>query len=187
MRKHPSEASLALFAGGELSRWQRWNVGRHVEDCEQCRSEIQEFSALREDAAAFAGLPAVPWERLAAEMKANIRLGLEAGECVTEHPAPRIALNARALAACASLAALLVASLWLERPVPPLKEIQPAEAAFLEASSVGIQVKEGEQAMILLNARHAQGVHYVASGSTMRARYVDADSGNVTINNVYVE
>jgi len=39
---------------------------------------------------------------------------------------------------------------------------------------------------MLLNSR-AHDVNVTASGGTMRARYVDADTGNVTINNVYVQ
>ena len=40
--------------------------------------------------------------------------------------------------------------------------------------------------MMLLNPR-ARTVDYQASGSAMGARYVDSDTGQVTINNVYVE
>src|ERR1700694_2046354 len=87
--KHPSEASLALFAGGDLGRLRRGNIERHMAACSECRHDISEFSALRTDAGVLAELPELSWDRLAAEMKANIRLGLEAGECVTEHTAPR--------------------------------------------------------------------------------------------------
>jgi hypothetical protein len=37
---------------------------------------------------------------------------------------------------------------------------------------------------MLLNTR-ARDVNYQATGSTMRARYVDAETGYVTVNNVY--
>ena len=180
---HPSEANLALFAGGELGSFQRWHVARHVAACGECRREVSEFSALRDGAAALSELPEVAWGSLTAEMKANIRLGLEAGECVTRRSLPRVIFSARALAACVSLAALLVVSLFLERPAPRAAEIATSEPV-LESSGSGIQVTEGDQAMMLLNTR-ARDVNYQATGSTMRARYVDAETGYVTVNNVY--
>src|SRR5579863_10382828 len=80
MRKHPSEANLALFAGGELNRWTRWNIERHVAVCDECRRDISDFSDLRTESTVLADLPEVAWDSMAGEMKANIRLGLEAGE-----------------------------------------------------------------------------------------------------------
>jgi hypothetical protein len=38
--------------------------------------------AARDNLVALNDLPAISWNRLAIEMKANIRLGLAAGECV---------------------------------------------------------------------------------------------------------
>jgi len=195
MSRHPSEASLALYAGGELSRWRRWRIERHVAVCAECRRDVSAFSALREDTRDLAELPEVSWEPMAAEMRANIRLGLEAGECVTPHPAAIVRLNWRALAACASLAALLVVSFLIERPARPVAALEPSEMAVLQTSGSGIQVTEGEQTMMLLNERaHGSGtkgdgkdVNYLATGSALRARYVDAETGYVTINNVYVQ
>jgi len=195
MSRHPSEASLALYAGGELSRWRRWRIERHVAVCAECRRDVSAFSALREDTRDLAELPEVSWEPMAAEMRANIRLGLEAGECVTPHPAAIVRLNWRALAACASLAALLVVSLLIERPARPVAALEPSEMAVLQTSGSGIQVTEGEQTMMLLNERaHGSGtkgdgkdVNYLATGSALRARYVDAETGYVTINNVYAQ
>ena len=91
MIKHPNESNLALFAGGELGSLRRWSIARHVAACAECRREVSEFSALRDEAAELSELPEVSWGSLTAEMKANIRLGLEAGECVTPRSLPRIA------------------------------------------------------------------------------------------------
>ena len=136
MTRHPSEASLALFAGGELGRWRRWKMERHLEDCAECRREVSEFSALRAGTAALNELPEVAWDRLAAEMRANIRVGLEAGECVTERPAARILIfSPRALAACVSLVALLAASVFLERPAPRVAETRTSEPVMSSNSS----------------------------------------------------
>ncbi|MBZ5595021.1 MAG: zf-HC2 domain-containing protein [Acidobacteriia bacterium] len=185
MVKHPSEADLALFSGGELGRWRRWRVERHAAECEECRRDISDFSALRMESAALASLPEVSWDQLAAEMKANIRLGLEAGECVDVHLAPRTVFSPRALAACLSLAALLVASVFLERPAPRVADLKPSEPV-LETSVAGIQFREGNQSIMLLN-RGARDINYMATGSAMRQSYVDAETGQVTVNNVYVQ
>jgi anti-sigma factor RsiW len=185
MATHPSEARLALFAGGELGRWRRWAVERHLAECAECRREVSDFSALRAGTAALNDLPEVAWDRLGAEMKANIRVGLEAGECVTEKPAPTFVFSPRALAACVSLVALLAASVFLERPAPRAAEVKLSEPV-LETTGAGIKVTDGQQSITLLN-QGGSDVHYTATGNAMRARYVDAKTGNVTINTEYVE
>jgi anti-sigma factor RsiW len=186
MSKHPSEATLALFTGGELGRLARWRVGHHLEQCADCRRQVAAFSELREEVQSAGEVPELDWNGLAAEMKANIRLGLEAGECVSGRSLPRMVFSVRALAACTSLAALLVVSLLLEQPTPRVEKVKASsDATVIEAASDGIQLKQGDQGLILKNGG-ARDVNYLATGATMRARYVDADTGQVTINNVYV-
>src|SRR5215831_4773166 len=80
--KHPSQATLALHAGGDLGPVARWFTERHVSHCERCREEVEAFQLTRQILPDLAEIPEIPWNRLAAEMKANIRLGLAAGECV---------------------------------------------------------------------------------------------------------
>jgi hypothetical protein len=187
--KHPDQASLALHAGGDLGWFARYRVERHVQQCDQCRAELDAFSATREIFTDLAEIPEVPWNRLAAEMKANIRLGLEAGECVRSGEVPLRDTpwftGARAAIALASIAALLVTGIVLERPAP---QIAYAEDFAVQATSDGIQVRHGGQSMRLMNPDDLgpnQRVMYStdAQGS-MRARYVDPDTGNVTINRV---
>ncbi|HUI78443.1 MAG TPA: hypothetical protein VLY24_11010 [Bryobacteraceae bacterium] len=185
MSRHPSEANLALLAGGELSRWRQWSVARHVAGCAECRREVAEFTGLREEVHVMAETPEVSWNSLAAEMRANIRLGLEAGECVTERPAVHGVFSLRAMVACGSLAMLLAVGFLIEQPAPRTTESKAAEAV-LETNGSGIQVTEGSQSMMLLNAS-SRDVQYQAGGSTMGARYVNSDTGQVTINNVYVQ
>src|ERR1051325_2686800 len=88
--KHPNEETLALHAGGDLGFFARRRVERHLSRCERCRDEIAAFGAVREVLPELAEIPEIPWNRLAAEMKANIRLGIAAGECVR---APEIPLR----------------------------------------------------------------------------------------------
>src|ERR1035438_5103753 len=80
--KHPNQAALALYAGGDLGFFARWRVERHLAKCEPCGEEVASFEATREIVTDLSEIPDIHWNGLAAEMKANIRLGLAAGECV---------------------------------------------------------------------------------------------------------
>jgi len=189
--KHPSEAMLALEAGGDLGMFARWRVGRHLARCERCRLEADAFRSLREIAPELREIPEISWNRLASEMKANIRLGLEAGRCVRPgdetdlDPAPRF-FGARALIAVASVFALMVTGLMLEHPAPNLAAARQ-EGVVVQRLAGGIQVRGGGQALRLLHG-NARDVYFsVGAQGSLRARYVDPDTGYVTINNVYAE
>jgi anti-sigma factor ChrR (cupin superfamily) len=73
--RHPDEFQLALFAGGDLGLWDRWQVGRHVSRCSTCESEVAALRASSEKVRE--ALPDLPkdlnWNRLAEEMTGNIR------------------------------------------------------------------------------------------------------------------
>jgi hypothetical protein len=189
--KHPNQATLALHAGGDLGFFARWKLERHLATCDRCRDELDAFAATREIMPELAEIPEVHWNRLAAEMRANIRLGLEAGECVRTGEPPlrerRIFTGARAAVALASVLALLVSGIVLEHPAPT---VVADEGIVFQATKDGIQVRRGGQALRLMNPDQLepQRVMYSpdAQGS-MRARYVDPETGNVTTNNVYAE
>lgn len=189
--KHLDQATLALHAGGDLGSFARWRADRHLAQCDLCRDEADAFAATREIVTDLAEIPEVPWNRLAAEMRANIRLGLEAGECVRSSDAPLrqtpLFNGARAAVAFASVVALLVTGIVLERPSPNLTAVAD-DSQVVQAMAGGIQVRRGAQALRLMNPDGLdpqQRVMYStdAQGS-MRARYVDPDTGNVTINRV---
>src|SRR6266542_2460831 len=80
--KHPSQEILALHAGGDLGWLAGWKTARHVAACEQCADDVAAFGDLREVLPELGEIPEIPWNRMAADMRANIRLGLAAGECV---------------------------------------------------------------------------------------------------------
>jgi len=92
---HPNESDLALYAGNDLSRFARLRVDWHLRTCGKCQQEVTEFSSQRAETLRNAPEPEVNWDRLAAEMKANIRLGLEAGNvslcrrCIGDTPPGR--------------------------------------------------------------------------------------------------
>ena len=191
--KHPNQATLALHAGGDLRYIARWRTERHLRRCESCREELEAFASTRRIAPDLAEIPEIHWSRLAAEMKANIRLGLAAGECV--RPGERALRDTplftgfRAMVALASIVALLVTGLMLEHPAPVTTAAD--DSMVVQATANGIQVRKGGQVLRLMNPDGLapdQHVLYApdAEGS-MRARYVDPKTGYVTINNVYVE
>jgi hypothetical protein len=85
--KHPAPVQIALFAGGDLGRWERWRMTRHVSRCAECRSEVQTLrdagSQLRDLCKSAPELPnGLNWNRLSDEMTGNIRVGLAAGEAI---------------------------------------------------------------------------------------------------------
>ena len=49
---HPTDATLALYAGDDLGLLARWRTERHVARCERCREEVDVYSDIRSGAAA---------------------------------------------------------------------------------------------------------------------------------------
>lgn len=93
MMRHPSETQIVLFAGRDLSRWERWRLARHIRHCSECRQQVQALhesrQQLRSLASETADLPAgLNWNRLAQEMTGNIRVGLAAGEAIAVFDRP---------------------------------------------------------------------------------------------------
>lgn len=186
--KHPGEEILALYAASDLPLWRQWATGWHVRRCGQCRAEVIEFRRTREELENEAGawMPAADWERLAAEMLANIRVGLAAGQCI-RGPAPerRRRPLVRAAAVAVPLIALTLAGFWLQ--LHRLRTAAPSweESILLEASSGGIELRQGDRVLIL---QHPEGKRVTHSGSvqgSLQAHWVDAETGQVTIQNVY--
>jgi len=190
---HPSELSLALLAGGDLGVWARWRVRLHLSGCESCRRELEQFEFSRERLrSAPEELPGdVNWAPLAAEMKANIHLGLAAGECV----GPVVARSARRrwhkavilAPVVVPVVALLLIGVWVGMPRPQGAKTAWVDGTLIEATSGGIELRQGDR---MLSLRHpdAGDVTYAADAKgTVRAGYVDAETGQVTIHNVYAQ
>jgi len=217
MKRHVKGTDLALYATGDLRPWHRAAVHLHVRQCESCREQVEEFRAdgrILRDAAA--GLPeGLDWASLSAEMTANIRVGLAAGECVN----PRVSKRARAARrfvpdawrplALASLvtvtlALVLVGGWWLN--VPPqetqalsraMRSVWHGRAALgaaaaergpvIEASSEGIELrKDGGALGVSQDSAKVMAVSVSTQGSAS-AHYVDQDTGQVTITSVYAQ
>ncbi len=185
--KHPSEATLALHAGGDLGPIARWRTERHLRQCETCQDEILAFQEVRRMVADLSAMPQLPWTRMSAEMQANIRLGLAAGECVREAPEAESAWKRvggfRIAMATASMAFLVCAGLLLEKPAPN-PTVAVNSQVVLRATKDGVQVSMGSE---LMDLKHdtVQNVSYSSSTrGSMEGMSVDKLTGDVTVTGV---
>ena len=187
--RHPNETDLALYAGGELGWFERRRVARHLSECVLCRREAEAFGAARSELAASAAeIPAeVNWGRLAAEMRANIHVGLAAGECVGSAEVETWPFFRRAAATVVPVALLLLAGWWLQSDRPHPAEMAAEEGVVLRATSEGIELREGGRLLSLQNHDSQDVTYTVSMQGAIRARYVDSETGQVTINHVYAQ
>ncbi|MDR3699487.1 MAG: hypothetical protein P4L56_07625 [Candidatus Sulfopaludibacter sp.] len=183
--RHPNQAALALHAGGDLGKFARWKLERHLAKCDVCTAEIAAYESTREMMGELAAVPELPWNRLAAEMKANIRLGLAAGECVrgmeTSMRGTRWLSGARMAVACAGIVVLIVTGVVLQRPEP-----QPVafSVPIVEAIDNGILMSAGGTSVGLMNHGVKRVSYLPNADGGMSASYVNA-SGYITVNTVY--
>ncbi len=184
--RHPNQAALALHAGGDLSAFARWRMVRHLAGCDRCRGEVAAFQALRNSTADLDKMPELPWQSLAAEMRANIRLGISAGECVrpTERRL-RPRFGWRPVAVVAGVVALVVAGVAIEYErflltVSPIGVPARIDNAFLQTTPDGI----GSQSLRLMY-RGARDVQLTASaGGSIEAHYTDPKTSYMTVSEV---
>jgi hypothetical protein len=188
--KHPEEGTLALYAGRELGWWGRFHLAHHLRRCERCARRVEEFHSLREFLGAAAGelLADVHWNALAMEMRANVRVGLAAGRCVAEREPDELRVPWRTPAL--ALPVLLVILLgWILQSLPPpprLAAVAGPAQVVIDGSQTGIGVEQNGRGFRLLHAR-AENVLVSVRGESVRSRYVDAETGQVTIGYVDAE
>jgi hypothetical protein len=207
-KQHPPEIDVALYATGDLALVTKVRTAVHVHRCGECSSRIATYRADRKavNTSALSMPSNVDWDRLAEEMTGNIRVGLAAGECVAPAPA-----RARGFLVnkpwqqglvYAGLTVLMMGAWWLNMPgsepgamrrigralwtgTPVAMLAEPG--AMVETSPLGVQVKENGSAMAVTTpGSQPIGVSVSLQGSA-RARYVDADTGQMTITTVYVQ
>lgn len=187
MKNHPPEKDLALHAGGDLPVGRRLAMAWHLRRCERCRGECERIRKARVAARDCAGLPpGLDWARLSAEMKANIRLGLEAGELASRGQ-ERVAAPAtewRTLAiVAASLAVVTVAGWILERGSEPAARVSEG-GILLRSTTDGLSVRWGESEAAIYGAGKAPLAAAVSWDGGARARFLDEETGQVTIYDV---
>ncbi|HEX4809338.1 MAG TPA: hypothetical protein VH325_10425 [Bryobacteraceae bacterium] len=200
-RDHPHIGELALWASRDLSWTGRLTLAPHIGGCAVCRQEVARFRAAREafrhdaQSQTLTGFEAIAdWPRLEREMLGNIAVGVAAGRCIDKVGRKRLKGWGGALAG-AGLAAMLVAGWMMNIPREQTEhlagsirrvlgmEVAQNTGTILQTTPDGILVQAQGASMTLLHP--ASAVVTVAGNSSVGARYVDADSGEVTITNVY--
>ena len=184
---HPVENDLALLAGGDAGRIRRFVLDRHVRKCADCRETVAEYRALRSELSE-PGLPDLNWNFLADDMRANIRLGLEAGACIRTAGAfkswtPRLSI------AFASLALLVVSGFLLRdiRRMPMHPNTVDAAATVLRSTGSAVEIRTGARSLALLNHHGNAANQTVSAQGDIETHYIDSETGSVIINNVYLQ
>jgi len=222
MKRHIAEADLALYVSGDLRLFRRAAVCFHIGRCKRCSRLTEAYRADRGRVKeVVAEMPAgVDWDRLAAEMTANIRVGLAAGECVAR-PRQRkpLTVSWRPAAIAAGAVALLSIAWLLNMPAGTTDELGRAMGAILRghgsvagpgfspsinpvlkpgvpadydrrpvlvANQLGIELRENNSVIGASQDARPVSVSVSVHGSAS-ARYVNADTGQMTITSVYVQ
>ena len=170
---HPAASRLELYACGDLGGLSAWRTQRHVRGCAECRGEVARLRRFWQSVDWSLDLPESHWKALAGEMRANIRVGLAAGQCVdtakTLRPG-RLPL----VAALASVLLVAAAGAWLHQGVAPIAA--PPQAAA-----------ERADVLDFVNGVPQASIRTVSASGEMRSRYVDRESDGVTIVDVYAK
>jgi anti-sigma factor RsiW len=213
MKQHLSETILALYATGDLDWRDRVAAAWHVRTCERCAGLAKSFREdvkFRKEAAEAMPLPA-NWDQLAEEMAANIRLGLSASECIRDVQ-PRVRVKAIGAARpnwfwkpAAGIAAAMafVVTVWVSTMPAEQSRVfarawdavvhgrtvaGEAPVMVFESSASGVELRKGSRTSVkFLVAGHKPDQFSANLDGSMRAQYVDEESGQVTVTNVYAE
>ena len=202
--RHPDEQQIAVYAGGDANWIERLSIRRHLGQCQSCRELADAYRRDRDVIRHEAGQlpPGLTWDRLAREMTANIRVGLAAGECVSGVRPSRYRVGWRPAFAAAGLVVVLLSGWYLNFPAEQRASLDRAIARVwnlpgrgntalagvsLEATRNGIQVSENGSALTMMHPGTTPAVVVVNTTGSLRARYVDDDTGQVTITNVYAQ
>ncbi len=210
--RHPALSTLALLSGGDLPLLAGLRTRWHLHSCPQCAREFEAFRSacteLRLDAAADS--PQTPdgepldfdpaWNALEAEMRANIRLGLTAGSLASgslEAGSMRDGSEAAAAddgqaaaqpyapwrwaAVCGALAFVLLAGWSLRSPAGI-----PAASAPVPETHLAEQAGQGARIQLLVPVADVSRTETDFDGST-RSRVIDSETGQVTLQQVYVQ
>jgi hypothetical protein len=204
MNRHVAETDLALYAARDLPFWRSALVRLHVRRCEECRSLVEALRADREELRRSADdLPEnLDWDQLSAEMTANIRVGLAAGECVTPRERKVVAISWRPAAIAAGLVVLLAGAWWLNIPPTDTETIGRAlhniatggraastpeeHGPVVGVSSNGVELVENGGRLGIEQSGLEPVMYSVSTQGSASARYID-EAGQVTITAAYVQ
>jgi hypothetical protein len=195
---HPDSKDIALYSTGDLPWTSQLRVRRHLSRCAECQSHVSGFRSsiaeLRREAAAETQ-PGPDWGRLEREMLGNIAVGVAAARCI-DNVGKRRFFSAGFVVAVGLI--LLFVAGWFTH-IPPEQNahlIASLRRAFggngsavsstvLQTTPEGIAVRNQGGTLTLLHPGSA--VVSLSGDSTVTARYVDENTGQVTIAKVYGE
>jgi hypothetical protein len=201
---HPSIEDLALFSRGDLNRIAGWRTARHVRHCAKCEDLCGRFRAAVEEVQRRASQQSLTgfeasanWGRLEREMVGNIKVGLAAAACI-EHVPHRTFHGWRGAAAVAGLSLVFVTGWWMNVPRRDTEKVvtairtaftppQSASGTILQTTSDGIAVRSQGAMLTLLHPSASDVTVSVNGTSSVGARYVDDETGQITITNVYAQ
>ena len=198
--EHPSLDLLSLYSSGDLPLLLRWRTGQHVHACAECEQQVLSLRAAKTEllrearGEVLTGFEAIAdWQTLENVMMGNIRVGVAASRCI-ENVGRGHRLGLR-FAWGAGMVALFMAG-WVarvpsedtQRIVTALRRAVGLEqtqfaGTVLRSTPDGISVKTQGGTLTILHPQSA--VVSMAGPASVTARYVDDDSGQVTITNVY--
>jgi len=200
MSQHPAPEMLALHARGDLPLLESLRLKAHLARCAECEHTVALFQSahteLKREASAqtLTAFEAIAnWDRLEREMLGNIVVGVAAARCIDKVGHKRRWLATFAFAA--GLTALFVGGWITHIPSQETRELTsklahfaglqlpPRPANFVRATPTGIAVRSDGVTLTIL---HPPGAVVAVSGkSSVEARYVDEDTGQLTITSVY--
>ena len=201
-QSHPRPEDLALASRGDLPLLRRWRVNWHVRRCPACEREVEQHHAVSstikrqaEAEALTSGENAIDWQRLEREMIGNIKVGIAAAQCIGEGSG-RVFHRWRVPALVVGLSLIFVAG-WLinvprddrDRVMTALRTVaghrHSAAGLILETNPHGVSVRFQGTSLTLLHPDSARATASFTSSSSVGVRYIDDETGQVTIANVY--
>jgi len=198
---HPANELLALYSRGDLSWNQRWSVRKHLQHCPPCGHQVGQFKSatavLRQEAKqeTLTGSEAIAnWSALAREMVGNIKVGLDAARCIervgrSHSTGWRVALTTGLLSVVLTVGWIMnipdAQRGHLEDSLRRIAGLYPPSAGgtVVQTTPHGIAVRSQGATLTLLNPSSAT-VSF-SGASAVGARYIDDETGQITITNVY--
>ena len=197
---HPTIGALSLYAGGDLSWAKQMRIKWHIKRCASCDRQVLRLGAARTElkreaeAQTLTGFEAIAdWSRLEREIVGNIAVGVAAARCIDHVGHGRVLLVRAAF--CIGLLGLFVAGwvthipreqsqhLWASLHGWMGTESSPSGGIVLRSSPNGIAVRAQGSTLTLMHPRSA--VISVSGATAVEARYIDEETGQVTITSVY--
>ena len=198
---HPNLETLALYSKGDLAWLTRWEIGRHVRTCPDCEEQVFRFRSVsaevkREaDGQILTAFEATTdWARLEREMIGNIAVGVAAARCIEKVGRGRIRI-VRGAWVTVALAILFLAGWFTNLPSEQRDHLTASirrsmgiegpqiAGTIVRTTPEGIAVRAQGATLTILHPPSA--VISLAGSSSLGARFVDEETGEVTITNVY--